>query len=83
MLVNKKNLNCGYGEDFVEIIGPLDKEIYAIDYIHAHKYVMGEEDTVPELEIYDSNLHITMFKKNDHKSMLEYSALIKYQIILK
>lgn len=67
----------------VEIIDPNNKEIFAIDYSKAHRYVMGEREELPQLEVYNPDIHIMRFKKNDGKSMLEYSAQMKYQIIIK
>lgn len=79
--VEELELWGGYERD-VEILDPLDKEIHAINYPMAHQYVMGEDDILPGLEVFDHNIHLTRFKKNEGKSMLEYSAQMNYQIIL-
>ncbi len=55
---------------------------YALDYTKTHNYVMGDSDVLPELEKFNPNKHIMRFIKQPEKSMLEYIADMKYQIIL-
>lgn len=66
----------------VEIIDLNDYKAFALDYPQTHKYVMGEIDELPKLEPFDVQKHILTFKKQGEKSMLEYTAVMKYQIIL-
>ena len=66
----------------VKIVNPNNKDIYAIDYNQAHKYVMGELDNAPELEKFNEHKHKLRFIKQSGKSMLPYVADMKYQIIL-
>lgn len=79
--INELELWGGY-EKNVKIIEPTN-EIYALDYYKAHKYVMGESSEIPELEIFNKYKHTMNFIKQDTKSMLEYIADMKYQIIMK
>ena len=72
----------GGSEKDIEIISSDDFKIFALDYSLAHKYVMGETDIVPELEPFNVNKHRLKFIKQGEKSMLEYVANMKYQIIL-
>ena len=55
---------------------------YALDYTKTHNYVMGDNDVLPELEKFNPNKHIMRFIKQPKKSILEYVADMKYQIIL-
>ena len=55
---------------------------YAINYKMAHNYVMGNSDDIPKLEKFDTDKHIIKFIKQGKKSMLEYIADMKYQILL-
>jgi hypothetical protein len=55
---------------------------YALDYTKTHNYVMGDSDVLPELEKFNPNKHIMRFIKQPKKSILEYVADMKYQIIL-
>ena len=55
---------------------------YALDYTKTHNYVMGDSDVLPELEKFNPNKHIMIFIKQPKKSILEYVADMKYQIIL-
>ena len=66
----------------IEIIKPKNYKIFALDYPKTHKYVMGESDIIPKLETFNKEKHILNFIKQSEKSMLEYVADMKYQIIL-
>ena len=55
---------------------------YAINYKMAHDYVMGDSDEIPKLEKFNPNEHIMKFIKQGGKSILDYVADMKYQIIL-
>lgn len=71
----------------VEILNPNGFTINALNYLEAHKYVMGETEEVPKLEPFDKNKHRLKFIKQGGKSMLEYASELAlgklcYQIIL-
>lgn len=66
----------------VEIIPSDGFNIFALYYPLAHKYVMGETDKVPELEPFNVHKHRMKFIKQGEKSMLDYVADMKYQILL-
>jgi hypothetical protein len=66
----------------VTIVNPDNKEVYAVDYDQAHKYVMGETNKIPKLQEFDENKHRLRFVKQVGKSMIPYVADKKYQIIL-
>ncbi|MDD5070986.1 MAG: hypothetical protein PHV17_09695 [Candidatus Omnitrophica bacterium] len=71
----------------VEILSNDNYNTYALDYKKAHKYVMGESTTLPDLELFDKTKHVMKFHKQDKKSMLKYASdliLNKqcYQILL-
>ena len=70
----------GGNRKYVKILEPKDK-IYALNYKQSHKYVMGEDDKLPELETFNPDKHVMKFIKQTGKSMLEYCADMKYQII--
>ena len=89
---------CVYEDDFDKYIDELElwggsrKKVrvvdgdnykkYAINYKMAHDYVMGDSDEIPKLEKFNPNEHIMKFIKQGKKSMLNYVADMKYQIIL-
>jgi hypothetical protein len=66
----------------IELINSNGYEIFALDYTKAHKYVMGESDIIPKLEPFNKEKHILNFLKQGEKSLIEYVADMKYQIIL-
>jgi len=66
----------------VKVIDGDNYKKYAINYKMAHDYVMGNSDKIPELENFNPNEHIMKFIKQGKKSMLDYVADMKYQIIL-
>jgi hypothetical protein len=66
----------------IELINSNGYEIFALDYTKAHKYVMGESDIIPKLEPFNKEKHILNFLKQGEKSLIEYVAEMKYQIIL-
>ena len=66
----------------VRIVDGNNYKKYAINYKMAHDYVMGDSDKTPELEKFNPNEHIMKFIKQGKKSMLNYIADMKYQIIL-
>jgi hypothetical protein len=72
----------------VEIVNPDGYDVYALNYPQTHKYVMGETETIPKLEIFDKTKHVLKFTKNEPKHLPEYisdlaSGRLCYQIILK
>ena len=72
----------GGNENKVRIVDGDTYEKYAINYRMAHDYVMGNNDEIPKLEKFNPNKHIMSFIKQGQKSMLEYVADMKYQILL-
>ena len=72
----------GGNEKDIRIVYSKGKEIYAINYPQAHKYVMGEIDEAPKLEPFNEHKHRLKFIKQGDKSMIPYVSDMKYQIIL-
>jgi hypothetical protein len=72
----------GGNKDDVRIINGDRFNKYALDYTNTHQYIMGDNDVLPELEKFNPNKHIMRFIKQPKKSILEYVADMKYQIIL-
>ena len=66
----------------VKIVNGENYNKYAINYKMAHDYVMGESDKLPKLEKFNPDEHIMRFEKQKEKSMLDYVADMKYQILL-
>jgi hypothetical protein len=78
----------GGNRNNVEIINPTGYDIYAINYPETHKYVMGEIDKLPELEMFDEKKHRMKYLERGVKSILKYVSELGanelcYQIILK
>lgn len=78
-------MSQNYGGDRKDI-RIIDADVYnklAINYKQAHDYVMCNSDQLPKLERFDADKHIMRFTKQPAKSMLDYIADMKYQILLK
>jgi hypothetical protein len=72
----------GGNKDMVRIVNGDRYKKYVINYKMAHNYVMGYDDEIPKLQIFNPNKHIMEFIKQGEKSILKYAADMKYQILL-
>ena len=71
----------------VRIVDTSGYEIRALDYNKAHKYVIGEGEEIPKLEIFNSRKHILRFRKIKRKSLIWYVSDLSsnkktFQVIL-
>lgn len=84
--IKKLYPHMGGGSENIEIVNPSGKNIVALDYGVANKYVVGDSDEEPVEEKFDPKKHVVKFEiayQNPwNKRDKHYKPKIEYQVLL-
>jgi hypothetical protein len=84
--IKKLYPNMGGGSENIEIVNPSGKNIVALDYKMANRYVLGDSNEEPVEEKFDALKHTVNFKLTYQNPWNQrdkhYNPVIGYQVLL-